>query len=125
MRKVLATLILLFALSQPGDSEAASITGNDFINLSPQEKGWYFLGVLDSMKQTRDRFLATSDLDAAKFDRLWETCISGRPVRQHLAILDAWLENNPNRWHEPAIELIFVAERDSCEQLATGSISDK
>jgi len=51
------------------------------------------------------------------FDRIWETCISGRPIRQHLAIVDVWLQENPERWHEPAIELIFSAESHSCDEL--------
>ena len=115
MRKYLATFTLILAIGHAGLSGAASITGNQFMELAAQEKGWYFLGVLDAMKQTRDSYLASSELDAASFDRLWEACISGRPIRQHLAIVDAWLEQNPTRWHEPAIELIFVAEKAACE----------
>ncbi|MFT5501869.1 MAG: hypothetical protein ACI88G_002009 [Woeseiaceae bacterium] len=79
--------------------------------------GWYFLGVLDSMKETRDRYFATSEMEKVEFDRVWESCISGRPVRQHLAIVEAWMNENPGRWQEPAIKLIFQAERDSCDEL--------
>ena len=91
------------------------------MDLSLKEKGWYFLGVLDAMKQTRDTYFSASDYNKVDFDRIWESCISGRPIRQHLAIVDVWLQENPDRWHEPAIELIFSAERDSCDELQSNT----
>ena len=108
-------LIITFLLSST--SVAESISGNQFLNLSEKQKGWYFLGVLDAMKQTRDTYFKASDMTESDFDHIWESCISGRPVRQHLAIVESWLNENPTRWHEPAIKLIFDAERDSCEAL--------
>ena len=116
-RKVIwSVLIVGLLLIQPATSFAESISGNQFLDLSEKQKGWYFLGVLDSMKETRDKFFATSELDRVDFDRIWEACISERPVRQHLAIVEEWLMDNPNRWHEPAIRLIFDAERETCDE---------
>ena len=112
--RYLALIVTLFLSSA---SVAESISGNQFLDLTENQKGWYFLGVLDAIKQTRDTYFEASDLRENEFDRIWESCISGRPVRQHLAIVESWLRNNPNRWHEPAIELIFDAERDSCDEL--------
>ncbi len=108
-------LMITFLLSSA--SVAESISGNQFLNLSENQKGWYFLGVLDAMKQTRDTYFKASEMTESEFDRIWESCISGRPVRQHLAIVESWLKDNPNRWHESAIKLIFDAERDSCDAL--------
>jgi len=108
-------LVITFLLSSA--SIAESISGNQFLNLSEKQKGWYFLGVLDAMKETRDTYFKASELTASEFDLIWESCIAGRPVRQHLAIVESWLKDNPNRWHEPAIKLIFDAERDSCDEL--------
>ena len=108
-------LVIGFLLIQPAYSLAESITGNQFLSLGEKQKGWYFLGVLDSMKETRDIFFKTSELDRVDFDQLWEACISARPVRQHLAIVEEWLKGNPDRWHEPAISLIFEAERKACD----------
>ena len=116
MRVFWSVLVAGFILTQPTISHAESISGNQFLSLNEKQKGWYFLGVLDSMKETRDKFFATSELDRVDFDRLWEACISERPVRQHLAIVEEWLTDNPNRWHEPAIRLIFDAERESCDE---------
>ena len=109
--------ILIAASLQWSISNADSISGNQYLELKTKEKGWYFLGVLDAMKQTRDTYFAASDYEKVDFDRIWESCISGRPVRQHIAIVDAWLQKHPNRWHETAIKLIFDAERDSCDEL--------
>ena len=111
-----SSLFVGLLLLQSFSANAASISGNQFLDLTEQEKGWYFLGVLDSMKETRDKFFATSELDRVDFDRIWEACISDRPVRQHLAIVEEWLVLNPNRWQEPAIKLIFDAERESCNK---------
>jgi len=108
-------LIITFLLCST--SVAESISGNQFLNLSEKQRGWYFLGVLDAMKQTRDTYFEASEMTESDFDHIWESCISGRPVRQHLAIVESWLKINPNRWHEPAIKLIFDAERDSCDEL--------
>ena len=106
-------IIITFLLSSA--SFAASFSGNQFLKLSANQKGWYFLGVLDAMKQTRDTYLKTSDMTDSEFDRFFESCIAGRPVRQHMAIVELWLKDNPTRWHEPAVKLIFDAERDSCD----------
>lgn len=110
-------LVLMIAFLLSSASVAESISGNQFLDLSTNQKGWYFLGVLDAMKQTRDTYLKASEMTEIEFDKIWESCISGRPVRQHLAIVESWLKDNPNRWHELAIKLIFDAERDSCDAL--------
>lgn len=104
-------------------AHAGSISGEAFLNLNAKDKGWYFVGALDAMKQTRDTYLSASEMDAAEFDKVWEACISGRSVRQHLAIVEAWLNAHPERWHEPVIRLIFDAERDSCAN-ASESLND-
>lgn len=107
----------LFVLALTSSVMAASISGNDYVKLSEREKGWYFLGVLDAIKQSRDVYSKSTDLSQSEFEQVWESCISGRPVHQHLAIVDLWLKNNPTRWQEPAIQLIFDAERESCGEL--------
>ena len=117
MKNSIRCLVLMSVFLLPSASVAESISGNQFLNLSEKQKGWYFLGVLDAMKQTRDTYFKASDMTESDFDHIWESCISGRPVRQHLAIVESWLKENPTRWHEPAIKLIFDAERDSCEAL--------
>ena len=117
MNNGIRCLALMIALLLSSASVAESISGNQFLNLSEKQKGWYFLGVLDAMKETRDKYFKASDMTENEFDRIWESCISGRPVRQHLAIVESWLKNSPTRWHEPAIKLIFDAERDSCDEL--------
>ena len=117
MSKSIRCLALLITFLLSSATVAESISGNQFLNLAEKQKGWYFLGVLDAIKQTRDTYFDASEMKANEFDHVWESCISGRPVRQHLAIVESWLKNNPNRWHEPAIRLIFDAERDSCDEL--------
>ncbi len=117
MRKHFRCLVVICALVLSPISMAESISGNKYLNLSEKERGWYFLGVLDAMKQTRDTYSKATEMTKSDFDYIWESCISGRPVRQHLAIVDLWLKNNPSRWNEPAIQLIFDAERDSCAAL--------
>lgn len=116
-------LIITFLLSSA--SFAETFSGNQFLKLSANQKGWYFLGVLDAMKQTRDMYLEANEMTESEFDQFFESCIAERPVRQHLAIVELWLKNHPNRWHEPAIKLIFDAERHSCtatDANATNSI---
>jgi hypothetical protein len=96
---------------------ADSISGNQYLDLAEKDRAWYFLGVLDAIKKTRDIYLEASDMTEIEFDTVWNKCIAGRPVRQHMAIVDVWLKANPTRWHEPAIRLIFDAERASCDAL--------
>ena len=117
IRKHFRCLIVICAIALSPMSMAESISVNVYLSLSEKERGWYFLGVLDAIKQTRDTYSKATEMTESDFDRIWESCISGRPVRQHLAIVDLWLKNNPNRWHESAIQLIFDAERDSCDEL--------
>ena len=115
-RTAFVIVCLMLALN-PSAATAESITGNQYLELSSRDSGWYFLGILDAMKQTRDQYLKNSELDQEEFDRLWNACISGRPIRQHVAIVETWLTANPSRWQEPAIELIFAAVKDSCEEI--------
>lgn len=107
-------LVLIITFLVSSASFAESFSGNQFLKLSANQKGWYFLGVLDAMKQTRDAYLNASEMTENDFDQFFKSCIAGRPVRQHLAIVEMWLKDNPSRWHEPAIKLIFDAERHSC-----------
>jgi hypothetical protein len=97
-------------------ASAGTISGEDFLDLSAKDKGWYFVGALDAMKETREAYFRASELDAAEFDRVWQSCISGKSIRQHLAMFEAWLNAHPERWHESAITLIFESKRTSCKQ---------
>jgi len=112
----IACMALLLSLTCAA-AYADSISGNQYLDLADKDRGWYFLGVLDAIKQTRDTYSEASDMTEVEFDIVWNECIAGRPVRQHLAIVDLWLKANPTRWHEPAIKLIFDAERASCDAL--------
>ena len=116
-RAKIGFVALIFSLTCAG-AYANSISGNQYMSLSEKDRGWYFLGVLDAIKQTRDTYLKASEMTEVEFDTVWNECISGRPVRQHLAIVDLWLKANPTRWQEPAIRLIFDAERASCDALS-------
>ena len=97
-------------------ANAGSISGEDFLDLSAKDKGWYFVGALEAMKETREAYFKASELDAAEFDRVWQSCISGKSIRQHLAMFEAWLNAHPDRWHESAIKLLFDSKRASCER---------
>ena len=112
------TAWLLFCLPS---AYAETITGNQFLRLSDEDKGWYFLGALEAIEETRDTFFSDSEPQAADFDRFWETCISDRPIRQHLAIFNSWMQENPIRWNEPVISLIIQSQLEACEQLEVGS----
>jgi hypothetical protein len=109
-------IALILSLTCAG-SYADSISGNQYMSMSEKDRGWYFLGVLDAIKETRDTYLKSSEMTEIEFDTVWSECITGRPVRQHLAIVELWLKSNPTRWQEPAIGLIFDAERESCDAL--------
>ena len=110
---MIALLVAIVATSANADS----ISGEQFLDMAKKDKAWYFLGIVDATKQTRAKYAATSELEQADFDRMWEACIAGRTVRQQLAIVDAWMQQNPNRWHEPVVGLIFDAIRDSCNEI--------
>lgn len=118
MQERLQITCMALLLLVSGDlAYADSISGNQYLDMAEKDRAWYFLGVLDAIKQTRDTYLKASDMTEVEFDTVWNNCIVGRPVRQHLAIVDLWLKENPTRWHEPAIRLIFDAERASCNAL--------
>ena len=118
MKKHFFYLVVICAFVLSPISIAESISGNQYLSLSEKEKGWYILGLLDGMKNTRDSYFTGSQWTQSDFTSFFESCISGRPVRQHMAIFDLWLKENPVRWNEQVIALFFEAERDSCAKLA-------
>lgn len=93
------------------------LTGNDYQELSPGGKRGYVTGFVDGV-------LVAPVFDAPKQALQWiELCIVDMSNVQIVAIVDKWLSENPQRWHQPMNMLTFTALKDGCDK-STGHVNE-
>lgn len=108
-----AAATLLLASSTAADSQllylnGAFTTGNGFRRFSQGEQLSYVVGIVDGLK------LAPT-LGADKPDMKWlRTCIKDMEAEQIKAIVDMFLTDNPDRWHESMHMLVYAALLGPC-----------
>ena len=110
------TIILIFALLIGSSSVVADpvaikrgfFTGNDFLQLSQDDKRDYVIGMTDGL-------LLAPIFGAPKAEMKWvEDCLTDMNNVQISAILEFFLKNNPARWHQQMNILTFVALKENC-----------
>jgi len=85
------------------------ITGNTYRAYSDDVKAVYVMGVMDG-------FLVAPAFSAPKKKLAWlETCSSGMSGYQVAAIVDKYLRDVPEHWHEPMNAQVYFAMLDACK----------
>ncbi|TPG51038.1 hypothetical protein EAH75_06480 [Rhodanobacter glycinis] len=112
MRRVLLLLALL-AITGPAPAQTYEIktgfvTGQAYLQMTQPQRSAYAMGVVDGM------FLSPF-FGAPKVKVTWlETCVTGMPDSQLVAVLDQYVRANPVRWHESMHTLAFSALKQAC-----------
>lgn len=86
------------------------ITGNTFLTLEPTSKNIYATGLIDG--------ILLAPFYGAPGDNLkyFETCATGMPVRQVVAIFEKYLKENPEGWHRSMHVLGHLAMKQACRK---------
>jgi len=82
------------------------VSGESYLALPEYDRQMYVAGLNDAYLWSY----------AGGFERMrWiATCVDGRSARQLSAMFSKWLDDNPERWHEPAAKLFPFAMFDFC-----------
>ena len=113
----LATAIVMFAqgarsapLEETFVIKAGFLTGNSYRELQDAGKSGYVMGFTDG--------LFVSVLHGAKKSKLRpiEQCVAGMSDGQVVAILEKWLNDHPEQWHEQMNILANAAIREACHR---------
>jgi len=85
------------------------IKGNTYREYSDDVKAVYVMGVMDGM-------VIAPVFSAPKKKLAWlEACSVGMSGYQVAAIVDKYLRDNPEHWHEPTNILVYSAMLDACK----------
>ena len=84
------------------------LSGQDYLELAEYDREVYVTGVNDAYNWSY----------VAGFERMkWlGPCVYGRQAQQLTAMFSKWLQENPERWHEPAAKLFPFAMFESCRK---------
>ena len=113
MKKTILMLVLfLVPVSTSGTEDiwvkTGFITGNDYLAFTDVNKKRYAIGVVDGM------FLGPL-FGAPKANIKWlENCVVKMTDSQVAAILNKYLKDNPQRWHEALNIIVYSALREVC-----------
>jgi len=111
---------VLFAVS------ASAKTGNEWRNLSLAARQGYVMGVLDAWRDAEDMRIASlrREKDKKSIEILSNMppvithiveCMGGKMTYgQIIAIVDKYIENNPEQWHHSMVSLIWTATHEAC-----------
>jgi hypothetical protein len=84
------------------------IKGEQFLKLNQNDKAMYAMGIYDGI-------LLAPFFGANRSDIEWmEDCTNSWSANQLSAILEKFLQNNPQRWHEPMNMLSYIALSNAC-----------
>ncbi len=115
---VAVTLLVLlapvgFAVANPTQTPGSGrswqlLSGQDYLELAEYDREVYVTGVNDAYNWSY----------VAGFERMkWLVpCVYGRKAQQLSAMFAKWLQENPERWHEPAAKLFPFAMFESCRK---------
>jgi hypothetical protein len=112
MKRVLP-LILFAAITAYASYQRASVmsgfgTGQDYIEMSADDKRVYAMGALNGM-------LVAPLLGARREDIAWlEACVPRMTDEQVAAILTKYIRERPGQWHLPLNILTFEAMKANC-----------
>lgn len=92
-----------FALIQEG-----FLSGEEFLALSSNAKVYYVTGAVDGM------LLAPFFFGAPDSDRWLVQCVKGKSNSQLSAVLEKFLKDNPERWHDSVHVSFIVSLHATC-----------
>lgn len=102
------------AIGQPLDRGPISIhpgfaTGNYYRSQVTPARQTYLMGTVDG-------FMLAPVVGGNRTELAWlETCLKGYVPAQLVAVVDKWLEENPQRWNEQMNALAFAALLSACQ----------
>jgi len=97
------------AQQQPIEIKGGFITGNTYRAYSDDIRAVYVMGVLDG-------FDVAPAFSAPKKELAWfQICSLGMSGYQVAAIVDKYLRDIPEHWHEPMNGLVYAAMLDACQ----------
>ncbi|MDP6690559.1 MAG: hypothetical protein QF384_13775 [Alphaproteobacteria bacterium] len=84
------------------------LSGQDYLEMAEYDREVYVTGVNDAYNWSY----------VAGFERMkWLVpCVYGRKAQQLSAMFAKWLQENPERWHEPAAKLFPFAMFETCRK---------
>jgi hypothetical protein len=91
--------------------EHGFLTGNDYLQKSETERHGYVMGLLDGLFAS-----ATIGSDSAVLARI-KSCTLGMKSNQIMAILDKYLRDNPQIWHQDADVLFLQSLFRACPKV--------
>ena len=115
---LIAAAILISPVVLPPHAQAQSdpltarswqlLSGQDYLELAEYDRDVYISGINDAYNWSF----------VAGFQRMkWLIpCVHGRQPEQLSAMFSKWLQENPERWHEPAAKLFPFAMFSDCRK---------
>ena len=87
------------------------VRGNEYVKLEEGDRATYIAGLVDGI-------LLSPFFGAQRHKIEWfERCtIEQKTIYQLTAIVDKFMKENPNRWHEPMHTLAYFAIKKACEK---------
>lgn len=101
----LAVLIMVFLTPLTGNA-GGYVNGNLWQKMAPPEQNAYLLGVLDILN-----FEFSSEPQKAQ---AFGKCLSERTNVQMLAMVNKFIDDNPDKWHNSMPLLIMMAIKPGC-----------
>jgi len=109
LKTLLIVLVLNFGFSI--QANAGFLTGNKYRQAPEEIKTGYIMGTVDSI----GALSGWGDLTTPHILNI-NTCTKGMPADQIVAIVDKYLESNPEKWHFDMTSLTLNAIIQACEK---------
>jgi hypothetical protein len=99
---------------------ASAATGNDWLKWSKDAQQFYVTGVFEGWNQAVPFCKQTHDdcefiINLAK---PFLSCFTGSPYSQIFAIIQKYMQDHPQQWHQNMALLIWTAVAESCNNSA-------
>ena len=115
MSAFLITVSLLFV------ADATAITGNQWRQLALAAKQNYVFGVIDAWNHlgefNKPAYNPTADVADIFLEQVKCASNTGMTYAQIFAIVQKYMETNPDQWHRPMASLVWTAFTEMCGQM--------
>ena len=96
MKKKISAFFLILGATV-FSAELSAINANIYLELKENEQGWFLLGLISGLKETKQ--------PEAREKEDYDACVRGMPLKQVHAITTKYLAENPEQWHEEMTEI--------------------
>lgn len=104
----LCLILVLILCLQP--CSAIAITGNQWRQYSEESKGFYLIGLFDGWTFSD----ALQDESGKAILPLLTSCLKTMTYEQMIAIIEKYMKEHPERWHQELTLLILPALGGAC-----------